>query len=184
MKNLILFFICLFYTVNSLAVLQVNRTPRLPYNLAVQKGLVSNARLIHGFFDSPDLTTTEKTIWAGPGIYVYPTAAVQMTISSSDVDDTAAGAGLQQVLINGLDANYNEISETIILNGQTPVTTVNSYFRIQGTGMIGTAAGASEFNEGIIYIGVGTVTTGVPATIYNLISIGDNSSHSEECSLD
>ena len=178
MKNLILLLICLFYTANSFAVLQVNRTPRLPYNLAIAKERVSNATLIHGFFDSTDLTTTEKTVWSGPGIYVYPTAAIQMTVSSSDVDDTAAGAGMRKVLIGGLDADYNQISEIVTLNGQTPVTTVNSYFRVQGTGMFGQEVGVTESNEGIVYIGTGTVTAGVPATIYNLITIGDNSSHS------
>ncbi|MCK5342167.1 MAG: hypothetical protein KAR20_02120, partial [Candidatus Heimdallarchaeota archaeon] len=103
--------------------------------MAIAKERVSNATLIHGFFDSTDLTTTEKTVWSGPGIYVYPTAAIQMTVSSSDVDDTAAGAGMRKVLIGGLDADYNQISEIVTLNGQTPVTTVNSYFRVQGTGM-------------------------------------------------
>jgi hypothetical protein len=37
------------------------------------------------------------------------------------------------VIINGLDANFNPISETIVLtNGATGVTTVNSYLRING----------------------------------------------------
>ena len=34
------------------------------------------------------------------------------------------------ITINGLDANYNQISETIKLNGTTAVTTVKFYFRI------------------------------------------------------
>ena len=170
--------IILFFTTKPFAVLKLNEIPTLPYHLAVSMGKVANARAIHGFFDCTTLTTTEKTVWDGPGVYVYPTAAVQMTVSSSSINDTAAGSGMRQVLIQGLDSNYNEISETITLNGQTPVTTVNSYLRIQGTGMRGSAAGASGTNEGIIYIGVGAVAVGVPTTIYNLISIGDSSSHS------
>jgi hypothetical protein len=74
--------------------------------------------------------------------------------------------------VNGLDANYNEISETVTLTGQTAVNTVNSYIRfhymeVSTTGSGGTAAG-------IIYIGVGTVTSGVPATVYGQITVGYN----------
>lgn len=168
----------LFMATKSFAILKLNQTPTLPYNLSVVMEKVANATLVHGFFESHDLTTTIKTVWEGPGIYVYPPSATQMTISSSDANDTSAGTGMRQITVEGLDADYNPISETIILNGQTPVTTVNSYFRVQGIGMRGIDVGATGSNEGDIYMGVGTVTLGIPATIYNLISATENSSHS------
>jgi len=178
MKNLILLFILLFVHSKAFAVLNLNQTPRLSYGLAVSADKISNARVVHGFFEAHDLTTTEKTVWHGPGIYVYPPSATQMTVSSSDALDTLLGTGMQKVQIYGLDANHNEISEIIELDGQNPVTTVNSYFRLQGTMFFGTAVGSLESNAGSVYIGVGTVTVGVPATIYNLIYINENSSHS------
>jgi hypothetical protein len=97
-----------------------------------------------------------------------------LKISSSSANDAAAGTGARTVFVNGLDANYNEISETVTLNGQTSVNTVNSYLRfhymeVRTAGSGGTAAGT-------IYAGVGTVTSGVPATIYGLITIGYNTS--------
>jgi len=72
------------------------------------------------------------------------------------------------LLIQGLDANYNQIQETVIPNGVSAVNTVNSYIRINGFGVI--AAGSNMTNvgditlqlvaggsaQGIIRAGIGT----------------------------
>ncbi len=56
-----------------------------------------------------------------------------MTLHSSSASDTAVS-----ILISGLDANYDPISETLILtNGTTGVTTVKSYFRINSIAVTG-----------------------------------------------
>jgi hypothetical protein len=95
-----------------------------------------------------------------------------MKISSSSADDAAAGTGARTISIAGLDANYNEISETVTLNGQTEVNTVNSYLRISRMFVVTAGSGATA--AGTIYAGVGTVTSGVPATIYGMVAIGAN----------
>jgi hypothetical protein len=48
-----------------------------------------------------------------------------MLITSSSASDTAV-----TILINGLDANYERISESVALNGTTAVTTTKVFFRI------------------------------------------------------
>jgi len=130
-----------------------------------------------GFFDSiahqnkfghnGDVGATVETIWGEGGIYVYPAAATIMQVSSSDVDDTAAGSGAQTINILGMDSNYVEQTEDIILNGQSQVATVNSYLRVYRMKVL--TAGASLWNEGIIYIGTGAPTAGKPSTVYGLI---------------
>jgi hypothetical protein len=97
--------------------------------------------------------TTLATVWQPNTRYVFPTSAATCDIVSTDAQDSAAGTGVRTVLINGLDANYEPLSETITLNGLTPVTTVNSYFRIQevvaksaGTGL--NAAGTIDLSQG------------------------------------
>ena len=107
--------------------------------------------------------TITSAVSAG-NIYVYPAAATVMTVSSSSASDTSAGTGARTILVAGLDANYNSISEIVTLNGQTAVNTVNSYLRIQYTELLTTGSGNTQ--AGTIYIGTGTVTAGVPATIY------------------
>jgi hypothetical protein len=115
---------------------------------------------------NPDVQLSEETIWYQGGIYQYPSSAIQMTVSSNDAGVTS------QIVINGLDANYNPISEIITVNGQTPVTTVNAYLRIQNAYVI-----ANETMQNI-YIGTGTVTSGVPATVYERIFNGYNRTES------
>ena len=144
-----------------------------PFNLQVARGQIPGHKLQFKFGHNAAVGATEETIWAEGGLYVYPTSATQMTVSSSSADDAAAGTGARTINIQGLDADYNEISEDIILNGQTPVTTVNSYLRInRGTVL---TAGTGGKNAGIIRAGTGTVTSGVPANVFlSVDGDGDN----------
>jgi len=144
-----------------------------PFNLQVARGQIPGHELKFKFGNNAAVGNTEETIWAEGGLYVYPTSATQMTVSSSSANDTAAGTGARTINIEGLDADYNEVSEDIILNGQTPVTTVNSYLRINRAAVL--AAGSSGKNAGIIRAGTGTVTSGVPANVFlSIDGDGDN----------
>lgn len=113
-------------------------------------------------------STTESTVWNNGGMYVYPSAATIMKVSSSSANDVSTSTGAAIVFINGLDANYNSISEYVTLNGQTPVNTTKSYLRINGMNVV-----SGNANKGSIYAGVGTVTAGVPATVYGEIVTGN-----------
>jgi hypothetical protein len=96
-----------------------------------------------------------------------------MKISSSSASDASpSGTGAHIVLVEGLDQNYNPISELVTLSGQTSVNTTNSYLRV--TGLTVTDKGSNGGNVGVIYAGTGTVTTGVPAVIHELVPIGFN----------
>lgn len=144
-----------------------------PFELQVARGHVAYHKLVFKFGHNQTVGQTEETIWSQGGLYSYPAAATIMTVSSSSADDTAAGTGARTVELFGLDADYNEISETIVLNGQTPVSTTKSYLRIN-RGVVHTAGSGGE-NAGNIYAGTGTVTAGVPANIYLIINgLGDN----------
>ena len=111
---------------------------------------------------SPQTISTFSATGAG---YVYPTSATVMKVSSSNAADAAAGTGARTLLVAGLDANYNSISETVTLNGVTPVNTTNSYLRILYTEITSTGSGNAQ--AGTIYVGTGVVSGGgVPATIY------------------
>ena len=92
--------------------------------LEVQMGQVLGASVVWQSAYSDNVTTTEKMIWTGTGDYVYPATAQQLDVVSDDNNDT------QVIYISGLDANWNEVSETITLTGTTSVQTVNSYIRV------------------------------------------------------
>jgi len=143
-----------------------------PFELQVARNQIMGHYALFKFGINGAVGTSTETVWAEGGTYVYPAAATVMKISSSSADDAAAGTGARTISITGLDANYNEISETVTLNGQTEVNTVNSYLRIFS--MIVVTAGSGETAAGTIYAGTGTVTSGVPATVYGMITLTAN----------
>jgi hypothetical protein len=151
-----------------------------PFELQVARGQIQAHSLVTIAGYNSDVDTSWELI-TPVGNLSFPAAALQMTVSSADADDTSAGTGARTVLITGLDANYAVISETLTMNGQTAVTTTNSFLRINA--MLVTTAGTSLANEGIIYIGSGTVTSGVPATIYNVIAAGFNNATSSQYTI-
>ena len=138
------------------------------FGLQVARGQIPYHKHVYKFGQNAAVGDSVETIWLQGGLYSYPPSATTMTVSSSDTNDTSAGTGARTVLIFGLDGDYNEISETIILNGQTPVTTTNSFLRVNRAIVL--TAGSGGANAGIIYVGTGTVTTGVPANIYTTIN--------------
>jgi hypothetical protein len=143
-----------------------------PFELQVARGQISYHYALFKFGFNPDIDNTLETVWAQGGLYSYLAAASVLLVSSSSTADAAAGTGARTVTLTGLDANYNEISETVTLNGQTAVNTTNSYIRIYR--MVVRSAGSGGQNAGVIYAGTGTVTAGVPANKYATIAVGDN----------
>ena len=144
-----------------------------PFELQVARNQITwhSAVLVSGF--SGTTSTSYQTIWSQNSLYSYPASAAVMTVSSGSASDTAAGTGARTVYINGLDASYNEIGETVTLNGQSGVSTVNSYLRIFHI-MVSTA-GSGGAAVGTIYVGTGTITTGVPANVYGVYGVNGGS---------
>lgn len=100
---------------------------------------------IFGF--SRTVGTTFQTIWNDGGQYVHPSAAIQMSCVSTSASDTMT------IVISGLDANYETIAEIVQLNGTTPVTTTNSFYRINSATIL---SGSN----------VGDITVSESSTIY------------------
>lgn len=143
-----------------------------PFELQVARGFIEGHRTVTVFGYNGDVDTSEVTVWPLPSIIGHPAAALQMKVSSTSANDTSAGTGARTVVIQGLDANYVEISETVTLNGQTEVLTAQSFFRINYAYVATT--GSTNSAAGDIYFGTGTVTAGVPATLYNIIKYDFN----------
>lgn len=143
-----------------------------PFDLQVARGQITGHKTLFKFGNNSDINGSLESIWSHGGLYVYPTAAIQMKVSSSDDNDTALGTGARTIVVSGLDANYNEISETVTLAGQTVVLTTNTFIRVFRAFVV--TAGSGGTAAGTIYVGDGIVTGGVPATVYAEIPLGEN----------
>lgn len=124
----------------------------------IAKGVVMDAsqRNIFGTTgaNATIVTSEFRTPWELASNYTFPTSAAQMTLVSTSTSDTAV-----VVLIIGLDANYNIIQETQTLTGTTPITTDNTYFRINDVVCVAGNA-------------IGTITLKVGANTYAQINPG------------
>lgn len=143
-----------------------------PFELQVARGQITMHSSVIVFGYNPDVDTAEESVWPDGGTIPHPTTASVLKISSSSADDTAAGTGARTVTISGLDGDYNTVSESVTLNGQTAVNTTNSYLYVNQFYV--TSVGSGGANAGNINAGTGTVTAGVPAVLYDIIATGYN----------
>jgi hypothetical protein len=143
-----------------------------PFELQVGRGQIPGHSIIHVFGHNPDVDQTEVTIWPTTGLLTHPASPTIMKVSSSSADDTELGTGAHTVYILGINGTGGYVSETVTLNGQTAVNTVNEYDAIEIMSVASVGSGGG--NAGTIYAGTGTVTSGVPAVPYSAIGIGDN----------
>lgn len=145
--------------------------------LAIAKGDVSKHSFIHKFGNAPDFDTSdgEVTVWDGAEdgatwenmVYDYSSSADIDSISSSDAGDTV------EIEILGLDSDYNAVTQTITLNGQTRVALTTSLVRVfrminaNSTNLVGHV---------FCYVN-GSITGGVPddaSTIRSIIQPENN----------
>ena len=145
-----------------------------PFELQVSRGQIAYHETIFKFGFNPDVDDSLETVWAEGGLYSYLSAATVLKVSSSSANDTSAGTGARTVELFGLDADYDEINETVTLSGQTAVNTTQSFLRVNR--MVVRSAGTGGTNAGVIYAGTGTVTAGVPANKYATVAAGDGQS--------
>lgn len=98
-----------------------------------------------------DTTTVPESVWAAGGVITQRTAAAVVELVSSSVEDDpdkgagVPGTGAHTVKVSGLDANWDEIEETVSLNGTSAVVTTQAFLRINfaevmlaGTGLTNT----------------------------------------------
>jgi len=97
-----------------------------PYFIQVSRGLVDGHKRLFKFGHNPVIQDITETIWDAGGLYVYPSSAVAMTVTS--------GAGATDngvaITVQGLDSNYNEVSEEVTLASTGTATTTQTFLRV------------------------------------------------------
>lgn len=115
------------------------------WNLQVSRGKVPGVSQVNVFGYGNNVTNAAFTSLWENGVYAFPAAAATMNVFSSSASDAGA-----KVLISGLDANYNMISESVTLAGTANVATTKSFLRINSFMM--TTPNTSQITN------IGTVT--------------------------
>lgn len=137
-------------------------TRSITEELSIAEGKYSGISIVNkfGFNSDVDSATVPEDVWEGGGTYTgWATAAELVQVFSASTSDTAAGVGARTLRIIGLDANYDVQSETITLNGTTPVSSTQTFIRIHTASVL--TAGTAEVNQGIITVRQATTTANV-----------------------
>lgn len=139
--------------------------------LAIAKGDVTGYTFIHKFGKAPDFDTgdNEVTIWDGAEDgtswelmnYVYSTTADIDSLSSSNAGDTV------DIEIQGLDTNYDLVTQTVTLNGQTRVALSTNLIRVFRAKNVGST---DLVGHVFVFVNV-SLTGGVPDTAANIRAI-------------
>lgn len=128
-----------------------------PFELQVARGQIEAHSVVNIYGYQPVVAQTFIPIWENATAYTYPIAATKMNLAGTS-GDTAS------IQINGLDANYVAISETVVLNDATPVETTKSYLRINSMQV---TAGSATNPAGVV-----TLKDLTNTTIYAQINAG------------
>lgn len=131
-----------------------------PWELQVVRNQIAFHKTIFKFGFNPDVNGSEETIWDVGGIYAYPSSAVTMTVTSAaGVPATDNGV---KVVVQGLDGDYNEVSQEVTLAGSGTATTTQTFLRVNRAYVSGSQAPTGNLN----------ITNG--GTTYARITLGEN----------
>lgn len=131
-----------------------------PFPLQVSRGQVELHKPLFKFGRNPDINGTEETVWDVGGIYAYPSSAVAMTVTTDAA--TPANDNGVKVLVQGLDTDYNEVSQEVTLAGAGTATTTQTFLRVFRAYVSGSQEPTGNLN----------ITNG--GTTYARITLGDN----------
>lgn len=124
--------------------------------LDISRGLQNGHSVVKKFGANLAVGTSYTVVSTG-GIYNTPTSAVSLEFVSSSSADALNGAGMHEITVEGLDANWNLQTVTVsahATDGTTPVALTGTWLRVfrayvSKSGTYGTATAGSH---------VGTIT--------------------------
>ncbi len=132
------------------------------YEMNVARGLILGTSSIFKAGWNPSITNnTEESLWSGSNLYPWSSWSTGGTLSC--VSTSASDTGTLEIV--GLRASdWTQITETVTLNGTTPVVTANSFIRINVFHYFGT----TNTNVGVITATRGSTVVGRIAEDFGL----------------
>jgi hypothetical protein len=131
----------------------------LPFSVRAARGDFSNVSQVYKFGHNEDVdAAAEEDIFSVGGKWSYiddittrTVASVLEIVSTSTADDDASGAGANKIMVEGLDANYDVLTEEVSMSGTTPVFTTGEFIRVYRA-WVSEMGLSGDFNQGNITI--------------------------------
>ncbi len=126
------------------------------YSVAMGREHGYSIALVQGTNPDVDAGVAEDIIPWG-GTYAWQTSAVSMEVVSTAAADASAGTGARTVLVSGLTAALADQSETVTLNGVTPVALAKTYYRVNSARVLTVGSGGSNAGDITVRVVAGAV---------------------------
>lgn len=153
------------------------RISAMPYGYDVAEGNIANHVPFSKIGYNPDVDANEEDLWAAGGTYVFPTTQMKMRVVSSSTADDSTDTGARTIYLEYLTETFAQKTETITLDGTTPVETASTdiyrvnRFRVLTAGTGAKAAGNIDIastNGTPIYSRIPTGLTAARNAIYTV----------------
>lgn len=123
--------------------------------VSIARGYMAGAQVFGAYGERTSSgAETNRIIWPNGPFTLPPAAGVQMSIVSTSANDAAAGSNVRSIVLHYLDADLAPQTETVTLNGTTPVLTTATNIRfiqdchVKTYGTTATAAGLITVSSG------------------------------------
>ena len=132
--------------------------------LDVSRGLVSGMSVVKKFGRNPSIGTSFSPVCQG-GIYRTPQVSAATTLrikAGGNTNDTAEGLGAREITLEGLDENFDLVSESIATNGSSASTATTATFTrlfrayVSSVGTYASATAGSHYADIVIENSAGT----------------------------
>lgn len=132
--------------------------PVADFTISIALGQVPGWTHYRKFGMNDDVDSGIEYVWPPGTERILPTAAAVVAVVSDSAEDdpdeaTPPGTGGWTVTLQGLDANYDQIEETVTLAGLTPANTTQEFLRVHRAFVV--TAGSTEANVGNISMSIG-----------------------------
>jgi hypothetical protein len=140
--------------------------------IAASSNSLMSPGFLSGFSDAIVTGVTYNTISnVADAAFDYDAVLGKLNIVSASANDTTAGTGIQTLIINGLNEDFDEITEIVSLLGTTAVQSTNNFQRVNSTLVL--ASGALRGAGGDITCS----SVDFPGSIHFKIMATQNASH-------
>lgn len=141
-----------------------------PFELQISRGQIPGHSFVHIIGEVPAMSQNEDgTVWDVNDTN-YPWSAFD-TAGTLTVDRASASDADKNVILSGLDADYNSLTETVTLTNATGNATTNSFKRLFSARMNGTSTnvGAITIKKGATV--VGQINAAVGQTLMSIYTV-------------
>ena len=133
------------------------------YRYEVAMGNVYGSSTWNKFGYNADINGSAEIVASFGGTFNIMTSADTLNVVSTANSDNSGGQAARTIVLVGIDANGDYQEETVTMNGQTPVTTTNSWLGINRAYVA--SVGNSNYNQGDITISDTSAIFGTQAQI-------------------